>query len=423
MSPQLPSSDTDGLPHRLPSRSFPTKQPPRKVLVTSATAPSTPSAIVFVVEHDSGAPLRYRVQIPAAGLKALGHTVDLVSAFDPDLAQKLARADAAVVYRTEATPHLERALAAARKANPGLVTAFDIDDPTFVNDDTLSRNLLRTMRACGALLSSTPEIATMARRTAGIPAADVPNGFHPVMGRICDAQVAKRRLPGGPRLAFMDGTGASPRAKVLEEPVARILRENKRASIWLYGIVDAPAAWAEFGSRVHQVPMMDWQDLPGWIRQMDLVLAPNNDSQDIADTKSNIKWVEAGLVETPTLATATEPYRQVVREGENGYLVEGNSADAWTEALRQILADKSGRRRAGKKARQDILATLTAQDVARNLLTALTDLAEEGLSPIPEDLPAASEAPARDLNLTLDAERAKPPLGKKVVLKTILGRN
>jgi len=71
-------------------------------------------------------------------------------------------------------------------------------------------------------------------------------------------------------------------------------------------------------------------------------------------SKSWIKALEAMALGIPVLASDTEPYRPLVIDGVNGYLIRKKSE--WGKRLRELAGDKAAREEMGAKARESARA-------------------------------------------------------------------
>jgi glycosyltransferase involved in cell wall biosynthesis len=83
----------------------------------------------------------------------------------------------------------------------------------------------------------------------------------------------------------------------------------------------------------------------------DLCLVPLEQT-DFNDAKSCLKFIECGARGVPVLASPTEDYRRVIRQGENGFMAA--TASEWYRTLEQFVNDKSGLARAGQQAQQEV---------------------------------------------------------------------
>ena len=58
-------------------------------------------------------------------------------------------------------------------------------------------------------------------------------------------------------------------------------------------------------------------------------------------TKSEIKYMEAGLVKVPTIASSTDSYNYAIHSGTNGILIY--QEDEWFTALSSLIVNKEAR--------------------------------------------------------------------------------
>jgi hypothetical protein len=119
--------------------------------------------------------------------------------------------------------------------------------------------------------------------------------------------------------------------------------------------------------------MLPWTELAEVLRDVDVNLAPLEPGSRFNEAKSAIKWLEAALVETPTVASPTEPFCEAIRVGENGVLA--SSPDEWHDAIAALLADDAWRKRIGARARRDALLRWSPHLQGRRYLALLERVA------------------------------------------------
>ncbi|HYX43947.1 MAG TPA: glycosyltransferase, partial [Acidimicrobiales bacterium] len=175
--------------------------------------------VLFVVGIE-GAPLRYRARLPAEALALLGVGTEVRHYLDPELPALVAWADAVVVYRVPATPHVLDLVGRAR--DRGTPLFFDVDDLIFDPDlepeiPALAvlvpeeaalwmegvRRYRTTMEACDAFIGATDELCRHAEGVVGIPAARFANGVGLLLARASDAALGRPRSPGPLRVGFL----------------------------------------------------------------------------------------------------------------------------------------------------------------------------------------------------------------------------
>ncbi|MGH6863812.1 MAG: glycosyltransferase, partial [Methylocella sp.] len=91
----------------------------------------------------------------------------------------------------------------------------------------------------------------------------------------------------------------------------------------------------------------------------------------MADCKSEIKWLEAAVLQVPSIVSATATYREVLQNGIDALIVDDSLA--WRKALTRLIEDRDLRRGIGASARRKALQNYsieTAADVLRKSLGA-----------------------------------------------------
>ncbi|MEA2844004.1 MAG: hypothetical protein QOJ69_1675, partial [Actinomycetota bacterium] len=106
---------------------------------------------------------------------------------------------------------------------------------------------------------------------------------------------------------------------------------------------------------------IEWRDivgldtLPGELARLDVNLAPLEAGNPFCESKSDLKFFEAALVDVPTIASPSEPHRAAIVHGVNGFLAGDH--DGWRDALIGLLDDEELRRSTGWAAHRSVLWT------------------------------------------------------------------
>lgn len=333
------------------------------------TTTSTVRDVVFIAGMD-GAPLRYRVRMPAEALELHGVRTRVLAHNDPELLRACLSADVVVAYRVAATPELLDQVERIRRA--GIPVVFDVDDLIF--DPSIVAHIpalelipaehvtewveglhryRTTLQVCDAYIGSTPALVEAATRLAGIPGHLFPNGIGLDLARHSDAAVKRARRPGPPRFGYFSGTDTHDLDWALIEPaVIEVLTARPDVELWIGGHLRHSRALDRFGRRIRRFPFVPGHLLPYRLRELDVNLAPLELGNVFNDAKSAIKWLEAALCLTPTVASPTPAFRAVIDHGVTGMLA--STTAEWTDAILTLLDDL----RAG-----DAMAT-RARDVA-----------------------------------------------------------
>jgi glycosyltransferase involved in cell wall biosynthesis len=360
--------------------------------------PPPPVAVrsVLFVCGIEGAPLRYRARLPAEALAGLGVQAEVRHYRDPELPTLGRAADVVVLYRVPATVAILDLIAGLRRA--AIPTAFDVDDLIFDPDivdevPALGRlspaeaelylqgvNRYRTtLDACDAYIGSTAMLVDRAAGLTGLPTHRFANGVGFVLARRADRELRRPRRPGPLRIGYLSGTTTHDDDWFWVEPaVIEVLERHPTAELWLGGHLPDSPALARFGSRVVRLPFMDWLELATVLRDLDVNLSPLAPGGRFNEAKSAIKWLEAALCATPTVASPTEPFREAVVDGESGLLAE--TGDEWVAALDRLLSDEGERARIGGLARRRALLEWAPARQGARYLAILTDIVAAGVT-------------------------------------------
>ena len=268
------------------------------------------------------------------------------------------------MYRVPAT---HQVLALIERTRPrGVPVLFDVDDLIFdpaIADEIPALSILpadeadlwmqgikryrTTMEACDGFIGSTTGLCVHAASVTGLPVHRFANGVGQVVGSLSDDARRRPRTPGPPRVGYLSGTDTHDHDWTMIEPaVAAALDGHADAELWLVGLVRPSSSLDRFGDRVRRIGFTEWTRLPKLLRDLDVNLAPLTPGSRFNEAKSAIKWLEAALAGTPTIASPTEPFREAIADGVNGVLV--TTEQEWTDAIARLLIDVNERERLGR---------------------------------------------------------------------------
>jgi len=321
----------------------------------------------------------YRVDQKAEQLRAAGYQVSVLSPAR-DLGAFVAGIDgydAAIFFRVPAFPPMIEAMVAA--AEHGVLTFYEIDDLVFdpaqfpppletyagqIDADQHASMACgvplfeHAMRLCDYGIASTATIARLME-----PRVRKGRVFehHNALGML---HMTALRTPPPPRdaqapLVLFYGSGTKAHKEdfhdILEPALAEILRRHPgRVQIRLIG---------HFGTFTHlnpdtdpveiREPVWDFEAFCALVAQADInlsVLVPTL----LTDAKSEIKWMEAAMFGIPSVVSATATHREVIADGETGFLAT-TTAD-FVAAMDRLIGDAGLRARVGAAARARVMA-------------------------------------------------------------------
>ena len=330
---------------------------------------------VLIVTGIQGAPCRYRAHLAVEALATQGVPAQVRQYRDPALPELAARASAVVLYRVPATNQILELVEQVRATDTPILG--DVDDlifdpeiePLLDNLDGLSkpeRDLWRrgiyryrtTLEHCDLFLGSTPTISGEAERLIGIPARTWANGVGAKLAKATERALAEPRAEGPLRIGYFSGTDTHDADWASIEPaVAQVLASRPEVELWLGGKVQPTQALAAYEERIRRLPFVVWHELPRHLKNLDVCLAPLTPGSIFNEAKSAIKWLEAALALTPTVASPTQPFRQAIEHGATGMLA--STQEEWVEAIGALLDDAEFRAAMARRAKRRVLMELS----------------------------------------------------------------
>jgi len=210
------------------------------------------------------------------------------------------------------------------------------------------------MEAADAFVGSTDQLCRHATAVTGLPAYRFDNGVGVLLARASDAVLERPRTPGPLRIGYFSGTTTHDADWAAVEPaVLAVMTARPDVELWLGGHLRTTEALEAVADRVRRLPFVPWHELPATLRDVDVCLAPLTDGSRFNEGKSAIKWLESALVETPVVASPTQPFREAIDHGRTGLLAEDGTE--WREGIAKLLDDVALRRRIGTQARREAL--------------------------------------------------------------------
>jgi glycosyltransferase involved in cell wall biosynthesis len=212
---------------------------------------------------------------------------------------------------------------------------------------------LRTLPLMHAVLVSTPGLKD------GLEALGI--AAHVTRNAI-DTEVAVpiERTPSKlARILVMTGTRTHDAdLRAIAYPLGRFLHENPQISCTFLGPFELPSAFQGLRNVVAcaRLPM---SELYPYIAEHDLCLVPLENTR-FNDCKSALKFLECGIVSVPVLASARRDFRDLIRDGHNGFLAL-DDFESWYTRLCQLRDQPGLLSSAGREAHRSVTSEHTVQ--------------------------------------------------------------
>ena len=119
--------------------------------------------------------------------------------------------------------------------------------------------------------------------------------------------------------------------------------------------------------QITQHGFTDYLTLQALIADVDFNLVPLQ-CNDFTHCKSELKYFDAAVVGTVSIASPTHAYAAAIRHGENGYLV---ADDAWLAVLQQAIEQRANYAGMAQAAYQDVQTRYVWSEKRATVLNAL----------------------------------------------------
>ncbi len=222
--------------------------------------------------------------------------------------------------------------------------AQDLSDPGVWDFwHAYTSRMREAMRLCDAAITTNLSLATQIIEGVGIPAVVVPNALNRMQLEISDQLYNEKLQRGFERsdrleIGYFSGTPSHEKDfGVVEQALASLLLRHDNIAIRVVGFLrDRELLWP-FRNRIDTYPLQDFVNLQRIIAQCELNIVPLQQNV-FTNCKSELKYFEAAIVGTATIATPIHSYSDAIRHGETGLLAQ---AHEWEEQIEMLVASPS----------------------------------------------------------------------------------
>jgi O-antigen biosynthesis protein len=160
------------------------------------------------------------------------------------------------------------------------------------------------------------------------------------------------------RIGYFSGTKSHDRdfetvSAVLEE----LLKKHEKLRIVLAGPLELPENLKKYSKRVERLPYVSRIKHLENVASVDINIVPLEIGDPFCESKSELKFFEAGILSVPTVAAATQTFREAINDGEDGFTAA--NSEEWLQKLEKLIMDKKLRQEMGAKALDKALQKYT----------------------------------------------------------------
>lgn len=329
------------------------------------------SGDVLIVTGGVGDSARYRAEHVTEELNLRGFRASFAHQDHPRLLLCVEKFSVFVFHRTLVTSKMQKFFESVKTT--GKIVLFDTDDlvydPTYITQTDFYKkmNVLEKKlyeHGVGGEILSDPAVRVCTTTTSYLADRLREKGkkVFIVRNKLSKEDVEwtnKRQVTSdkrqGIRIGYFSGTATHNKDfETVSGALFRILGKYPNVQLVVAGPLVLPDRFFEFSDRVDRIPFSDRRKHFENIASVDINLAPLVIGDPFCESKSELKWFEAGAVGVPTVAAATQTFREAITDGVDGFVA--SSEEEWFVKLSRLVENPELRRTVGEAARKTVLA-------------------------------------------------------------------
>lgn len=320
--------------------------------------------VAYYYEKPDSSTFRYRVYNMIQSLNESNLDISASYFFGEELQQMekiVSFTSVIVICRARYTEDLSRFITMARYH--GKKVFFDIDDLVFSPNythlvvDSLNGNLrdplvadfwfavtgrhAATLNLCDEIITTNAYLADRISEQTGKKVSVIPNFMNREQIEISTKIFEAKRSNDFKRdrkfhLGYFSGSPTHARdLAVALDALIDLMDKHKNLYVRVVGYMDLLAPLQRFSSRIERFSMQDFINLQRLIGDVEINLVPLQDNE-FTNCKSELKYFEAGVTGTVTIASPTFTYKNAIQHGGNGFLAKSYE---WHEIINALVVN------------------------------------------------------------------------------------
>ncbi len=160
------------------------------------------------------------------------------------------------------------------------------------------------------------------------------------------------------RVGYLSGTPSHNKDfATLSDALIVLFEKYPQMRLVLAGPLDTDDRLQSYADRIERLPFVPRRELFQNIAALDINLAPLEIGNPFCESKSELKFFEAGIVGVPTVAAATRTFREAITDGVDGFVAA--QTEEWVARIGQLITDAELRKRMGQAAQETALGRYT----------------------------------------------------------------
>jgi glycosyltransferase involved in cell wall biosynthesis len=141
-------------------------------------------------------------------------------------------------------------------------------------------------------------------------------------------------------IGYFSGTPTHRRDfEIVAPALARLLREDSRLRLLIVGMLEPGDVLKQYRHRIDRFPLQDYMNLQRLIARTELNIGPLIDNV-FTNCKSELKYFEAAITGTVTVASPTYTFRHAITDGRTGFLARSHEWQSKLEQAIELLDDR-----------------------------------------------------------------------------------
>jgi glycosyltransferase involved in cell wall biosynthesis len=229
-----------------------------------------------------------------------------------------------------------------------------------------------TMRLCDGCITTNQTLANQIELHTNLPTKVMRNFINKEQevysDKIFEAKLSKEYAADGSiKIGYFSGTPTHARdLEVAIDGIISAANANSQISLVLAGHIEINNFAKKLKNRISIIPYQDPIRLQKTISEVDINIAPLA-LNIFTECKSELKFFEAGIVGTMTIASPSKVFQNCITNGKNGLL---SNPEDWNKKISLAANDREFRVTAAKESQQSAKAIYTWKTILNEILIA-----------------------------------------------------
>jgi glycosyltransferase involved in cell wall biosynthesis len=197
----------------------------------------------------------------------------------------------------------------------------------------------QTLRMCDGAITTNQSLAARIAEFTGFKVSVVPNFINreqlEISDEIFNLKKSSNYLGDGKiSLGYFSGSPSHQMDyAILLSALEHVLANNNNVDLTVVGYIDVGSELAKFGKRITYKPFHDYVNLQRLIGSIEFNLMPLQINR-FTNCKSDLKYFEAAIVGTVSIASPSDTYSTAIQNGKNGYIA---LAHQWSSVITNAI--------------------------------------------------------------------------------------